>query len=229
MTNERWRVETHCHTHYSKDCLMTLDRMVNICRKRGIDKLFITDHNTAEGALKWAELEPELFIPGEEVMTTKGEILALFVRETIPPFLSPQETIQRLRDQGAFISVSHPFDRLRKGAWKREDLDEIIDQVDAIEAFNARCFAMKENDEAEAYAEEHGLPGTVGSDAHHPIEVGRATLLIQPFEGPGEFGEALKSASRDASLSPWWVHGLSSMAKWQRKYLKRPLPLTNQP
>ena len=228
MTSELWRVETHCHTHYSKDCLMTIDRMMTVCRERGIDRLFITDHNTADGALKWAEIEPELFIPGEEIMTTKGELLALFVKETIQPFLSPEETIRRLRDQGAFISVSHPFDRMRNGAWNREDLDEIIDQVDAIEIFNARCFVMKENDEAEAYAKEHGVLGTVGSDAHHPVEIGKANLLIQPFEGPSDFAEALKSSSREASLSPWWVHGLSSMAKWQRKYLKRSLPLTNQ-
>lgn len=228
MTNELWRVETHCHTHYSKDCLTTIEKMTDECRKHAIDKLFITDHNTADGSLKWAELKPDLFIPGEEIMTTKGEILALFVKETVPPFLSPEETIQRLRDQGAFISVSHPFDRLRNGAWKREDLDEIIGLVDAIEIFNARCFVQKENDEAEAYAKEHGVLGTVGSDAHHPVEVGKANLLMEPFEGPSDFAQALKSAERDASLSPWWVHGLSSIAKWQRKYLGRSLPLSNQ-
>ena len=55
-------------------------------------------------------------------MTTKGEILAAFVTEEIPRGLSPQETIKRLRDQGAFISVSHPFDSWRNGAWKLEDL-----------------------------------------------------------------------------------------------------------
>jgi predicted metal-dependent phosphoesterase TrpH len=228
VTNELWRVETHCHTHYSKDCLITIEKMVSESRKHGIDRLFITDHNTADGALKWTKLEPELFIPGEEVMTTKGEILALFVKETVPPFLSPEETIERLRDQGAFISVSHPFDRLRNGAWKREDLDEIIELVDAIEIFNARCFVQKENDEAEAYAQEHCVLGTVGSDAHHPVEIGRANLLMQPFEGVSDFALSLKSADRDTSLSPWWVHGLSTVAKWQRKYLKRSLPLSNQ-
>jgi predicted metal-dependent phosphoesterase TrpH len=147
------------------------------------------------------------------------------VKETIPPFLSPQETITRLRDQGAFISVSHPFDRMRKGAWKRSDLDQIIGLVDAIEVFNARCFSQQENDEAAQYASEHNVLGTVGSDAHAPLEVGRATLLMQPFEGPDSFAEALKIADHDVRLSPWWVHGLSTIAKWQRKYLKRPRPL----
>lgn len=222
-----WRVELHCHTHYSKDCLTSFKQMVKTARQRGIDKIAITDHNTAEGALVWAKAEPDLFFVGEEIMTTQGEILAFFVKETIPPFLSPQETIQRLRDQGAFISVSHPFDKLRKGAWARPEMDAIIELVDAIEVFNARCFTAKENDEAAEYAREHRVLGTVGSDAHHPVELGKATQLMQPFTDVASFTEALRTAQPETRLSPWWVHGLSSVAKWQRKYLKRPQPLPN--
>jgi predicted metal-dependent phosphoesterase TrpH len=227
IPNGLWRVETHSHTHYSKDCLTTFKNMVKRCRELGIDKIIITDHNTAEGALQWAQWEPDLFIVGEEIMTPQGEILAFFMHETIPPFLSPDETIQRLRDQGAFISVSHPFDRLRKGAWAEADLDKIIDKVDAIEVFNARCFTKKENDAAQAYAETHGVLGTVGSDAHHPFEVGKANLLMQPFEGASSFMESLKTAQHLVQLSPHWVHGISTVAKWQRKYFRRPMPLKN--
>lgn len=228
MSDNRWRVETHSHTHYSKDSLTTMSKMVKQCQRREIDRIFITDHNTAEGALRWAKAEPELFIPGEEIMTTQGEILALFVKETVPPFLSPVETINRLRDQGAFISVSHPFDRLRKGAWRRPDLDQIIELVDAIEICNARCFFDRENHEARDYAVEHNVLGTAGSDAHAPLEVGRVTLRMEPFDGPETFAESLKTAEVEGKLSPWWVHGLSSTAKWQRKYLRRPLPLSKQ-
>lgn len=226
-SSDLWRVELHCHTHYSKDCLTTLKQMVMTARKRGIDKICITDHNTAEGAKVFAQAEPDLFFIGEEIMTTQGEILAFFVQETIPPFLSPTETIQHLRDQGAFISVSHPFDRLRRGAWKREELDEIIDLVDAIEVFNARCFTVKENDEAAEYAKAHGVLGTVGSDAHAPVELGKSTQLMPHFTDVASFAEALKSAQPETRLSPAWVHGLSSIAKWQRKLLKRPQPLPN--
>ena len=74
------------------------------------------------------KLAPDLVIVGEEIMTDRGEILGYFMRESIPAGLTPDETIRRLRDQGAVISVSHPFDRLRKGAWHEEDLLKIIDQ-----------------------------------------------------------------------------------------------------
>ena len=109
------RVEFHCHTIASKDSLTRPRDLVDTCRRKGIDRVVVTDHNTVAGARAAHVLDPELIIVGEEIMTTRGEILAAFVSEEVPIGLSPQETIRRLKDQGAFISVSHPFDRWRAG------------------------------------------------------------------------------------------------------------------
>ncbi len=213
----RWKVELHSHTQYSKDCLIKLEDVIRTCKQRGIDKIAITDHNTAAGALKLAKLAPDLIIPGEEIMTSQGEILAFFVKETIPAGLTPAETIHRLRDQGAVISVSHPFDRWRKGAWEEPELLKIVEDVDALEVYNSRCLFPQDNARALAFAQAHGKPGTVGSDGHIAYEYGHATLRMQPFEGPGDFFEALKSATQETSLSPFWVHLFSSYAKFLRK------------
>ncbi len=231
MPNETWKVELHSHTHYSKDSLTSPEAFIDTCRKRGINRVAVTDHNTAEGALAMASLAPDLIIVGEEIMTTQGEILAFFMRETIPPKLSPAETISRLRDQGAFISVSHPYDRLRKGAWRRweAELLQIIDQVDAIEVFNSRCIFRADNAKALACAQAHGKPGTVGSDAHIPYELGRATLHMPPFDGSGDFLESLKSARPDTRLSPVWVHGASTYAKRLRKMGLSKMPVSVRP
>src|SRR5260221_2462430 len=215
--NTTWKVELHSHTLYSKDCLIKLDDVIKTCQQRGIDRIAITDHNTAEGALELAKLAPDLVIVGEEIMTTQGEILAFFVRETVPPGLTPDETIRRLRDQGAVISVSHPYDRLRKGAWEEPELLKIVEQVDALEVFNSRCLYAEDNAKALACAQKQGKLGTVGSDGHIAYEYGHATLQMQPFEGPGDFFEALKSATQETSLSPFWVHLFSSYAKFLRK------------
>lgn len=217
MTDTRWKVETHSHTRYSKDSLTTAEAFIYACRRRRIDRAIVTDHNTAAGGLALARLAPDLIIVGEEIMTTAGEILAFFVQETVPPFLSPAETISRLRDQGAFISISHPYDRLRKGAWAEADLLAIVDQVDAIETFNARCLFSGDNARAQTFADAHGIPGTAGSDAHIPFELGRATLRMPPFDGPESFAVALRTAVREVRLSPFWVHGSSTVAKWLRK------------
>ena len=133
------KVEFHCHTVASKDSLTRPRDLVDTCRRKGIDRVVITDHNTIGGAQAAQSLDPQLVIVGEEIMTTRGEILAAFVREEIPKGLSPTETIQRLKDQGAFISVSHPFDEWREGGWQEADLMEILPHVDAIEVYNSRC------------------------------------------------------------------------------------------
>ncbi len=126
-------VEFHCHTYASKDSLTRPADLVKAARRKGLDRLVITDHNSIAGALESRAIDPQLVIVGEEIMTTKGEILAAYVQEEIPALLSPQETIRRLKEQGAFISVSHPFDEMRAGGWQESDLLEIVPFVDAIE------------------------------------------------------------------------------------------------
>lgn len=220
--SQPWRIELHCHSIWSKDCIITLETILQLCERRGIDKLALTDHNTAEGALLLQQRAPDRIIVGEEIMTTQGELLAYFVQESIPAGLTPQETIDELRAQGAIISVSHPFDRLRKGAWEEHHLLAIIEQVDAIETFNARCLYAEDNARAAAFAKTHGLRGTAGSDAHSRPEYGRALTLLAPFTTPSEFIAALDQAAYVEHYSPAWVHANSTTAKWSRKLGLRP-------
>ncbi len=219
---ELWNVDLHSHTLWSKDCLSKFDTIINLCRQRNIHRIAITDHNTAEGALAMQKIAPDLVIVGEEIMTTEGEILAYFVRESIPAGLTPIETIRRLRDQGAIISVSHPFDRLRKGAWGEEALTRIARQVDAIEIFNARCLYKGDNQQALDYAQKHNLKGTAGSDAHSWPEYGRAMTQLAPFSNAQEFLHAIQSASFIKNYSHAYVHGLSTAAKWSKKLGLKP-------
>jgi predicted metal-dependent phosphoesterase TrpH len=215
--DELWKVELHSHTLWSKDCVVNFDAILRLCERRGIDRIAITDHNTADGALELQKRAPDRVIVGEEIMTDRGEILGYFMQESIPRGLTPAETIRRLRDQGAVISVSHPFDRLRKGAWQEADLLEIIDKVDAIEVFNSRCMFKDDNVKAAAFAEQHTLTGTVGSDAHSRIEYGRALVQMQPFEGASDFLLSLRAAQHINRYSSWFVHLNSKTAKWSKK------------
>ena len=175
------RTEFHCHTIYSKDSLITPVQLIKTCRKKGIDSVIITDHNSIDGALEAQRIAPELIIIGEEIMTTKGEILAAFVVEEIPAMLSPQETIALLKEQGAFISISHPFDFTRGGHWQESDLLSILPDIDAIETFNSRCLLPSMNAKAQEFTARHDIASTVGSDAHTLFELGRATLTLPKF------------------------------------------------
>jgi len=199
-------LEFHCHTSFSKDCLTRPADLVKAAPRKGIDRLIVTDHNSISGALEAQAIDPELVIVGEEIMTTRGEILAAFVKEEIPRGLSPQETIRLLQDQGAFISVSHPFDRLREGGWKERDLLEILPQVDAIEVYNSRCLLPSFNRRAKAFAEKYDVAGTVGSDAHAAFELGRSLMLLEHFAGPEEMRQVIRRGIPRTRWSPPWYH-----------------------
>jgi predicted metal-dependent phosphoesterase TrpH len=210
-------IDFHCHTSASKDSLTSPENLINSARSRGLDRLVVTDHNTISGALAAQTLDPELIIIGEEIMTTCGEILAIFVTQEIPPGLSPRETIKRLDDQGAFISVSHPFDSWRSGSWKLQDLLEIISQVDAIEIFNARCMIPHGNQRASEYARKHRIPGTAGSDAHAAFELGATTLKLPEFASPEGLRKVIWGGKVQGRLSPYWVHIISQYARLRKK------------
>ena len=218
-----WKVDLHSHTIYSKDCLTRPEDAIARARSIGLDKLAITEHNNLAGALRAKELAPDLIIVGEEIMTTHGELIAYFVQEEVPRDLSPQETIRRLREQGAVISIPHPLDSLRNSAMGMANVLEVIDQVDALEVRNARCVRPQDNLAALALAQERGLLTTAGSDAHIPFELGHCYMEMPEFEDdPESFIDALQFARPMGKESPFWPHLMSTWAKWRKRF--RPVP-----
>lgn len=214
------RVELHCHTSASVDSLVPVEKYLSRCKALGIDKIAITDHNEINAAQSAKAMAPEMVIVGEEIQTSKGELIAYFVSEWVPPGLDPKETIERLREQGAFISIPHPFDPLRRKDWKPGDLEALVPYVDAVESFNSRCYGNKANDEAADFARRHGLLETVGSDAHTLNELGRATLRMPDFSDMESFRAALRQAEKITRLSPFFIHFFSSFAKLVKKFRK---------
>ena len=210
-------VEFHCHTYASKDSLTRPADLIAMARRKGIDRVIVTDHNSIAGAREAYRIDHELVIVGEEIMTTKGEILSAFVKEEVPPGLTPLETINILKEQGAFISVSHPFDELRKGGWMEHDLLEILPLVDAIEVYNSRCMLPRFNHRAELFAQKHNIAGTVGSDAHAAFEVGRSLLLLDQFTGPDEMRRVIRRGIPKVKWSPPWFHLTSRYASMIKK------------
>lgn len=217
--SDLWRVELHCHTRYSFDSLTKPEAVIAACRKRGIDRIAITEHNNIAGALAAQRLAPDLIIVGEEIKTTGGEIIAWFVREEIRRGLTPQETIARLRDQGAVIGIPHPLDSLRRGsAMGLETTLALIDQVDALEVFNARCLRPADNENSRALAEKQGKLMTAGSDAHSAGEIGAALMRMAPFHDADSFRRSLAAARIEGHLSGGHVRLHSTFAKIYKRF-----------
>jgi hypothetical protein len=211
------RVDLHNHTHFSPDSILTPKQFVREARRRGLDVAAVTDHNTIRGALAVREMADFPVIIGEEVRSSDGEILGLFLSEDIPKGLSARETLERIKDQGGIAGVPHPFDSLRS-ALHEDALIELIDQIDFIEGLNARMVFSSHNDKAREFSAERGLPVSAGSDAHSPWEVGRVWVEMPRFEDAGDFIAALRQGRLIGRLSTPLVHLISRYA-----YLRRAL------
>jgi predicted metal-dependent phosphoesterase TrpH len=211
------RVDLHCHTHHSPDSLTTADALLRWMDRRGVDMVAITDHNTIAGALAFHARAPDRFLVGEEIKTAQGELIALFLEEEVPPGLPVEETIQRIRSQGGVVGASHPLDRLRSEALGKEALAAYRNQLDFLEVLNARTIFSADNRLAQATADRWGLPGSAGSDAHAPFEVGRAYVEMPAFNGSRTFLDSLAQGQVGGRLSTPLVHYISTYAKWRKR------------
>jgi len=186
------KADLHVHTCYSKDSTSPLEKIVQHCLDNSINCLAITDHDTISGALEIKRIAPFTVIVGEEVLTACGEVIGLFLTEEIPPRLSPEETVARIKEQGGLVCIPHPFDRFRPHSRLRRDaLERIKHDVDLIEVFNSRTYLLRDSARALQFAQSHGLPGTVGSDAHIIREIGRSFIELPEFNDAEQFRQAL--------------------------------------
>jgi predicted metal-dependent phosphoesterase TrpH len=214
------RVDLHVHTWYSKDALMSPEEIVRGCQEKGLGAVAITDHNTMVGALAVRNIAPFPVIVGQEISTTHGEVIGLFLQREVPRGLSPGETVAAIQEQGGLAGVPHPFDRLRGETLERRFLQEIAGQLDFVEGFNARVTLSRDNRRAQGFARCRGLPCTAGSDAHSFYELGRAYLELSSFNDKNEFLESLGTGRIAGSLSPFWVHFFSIQARMRRRLVR---------
>jgi predicted metal-dependent phosphoesterase TrpH len=187
------RVDLHSHTMWSGDSTTTPEEIAAAVEAAGIDVLCITDHNAVAGAQRLSgELGCRVVI-GEELRTTAGEVIGLFLTERVPMGMTPIATAQAIRDQGAVVYVPHPFDPMRRNL-SEAALIELTEagMVDAIEVLNSKTSLASLNQRAADFAHQYGLRSGAGSDAHVPLAIGAACVDMPDFDGPREFLVALE-------------------------------------
>jgi predicted metal-dependent phosphoesterase TrpH len=215
------KADLHIHTQYSMDCQTPLDKILNRCQELGINCIAIADHGTAEGALKMQQIAPFKVIVAEEILTTEGEIMGMFLKETIPGGITPQEAVKRIREQDGLVNIPHPFETIRGSALKDRVIDEISGDIDLIEVLNSRSPFPLNSNKARAFAAKHGIPGVAGSDAHSISEIGNAYIEMSEFNDKAGFLQALAQGKIYGHRSGVFVHLYSSWARVKTKFLKR--------
>lgn len=210
-----WHIDCHVHTEYSSDGMVSLEKVADICRKKRLEGIAVTDHNTIEGALKLKEIVKDdiVIIIGEEIKTREGEITGLFLKRHIPSGLLPEDSIDRIKQQGGLVSIPHPFCRHRRSKLSRDTLMRIIEKVDAIEVFNSRNLTDSDNEYAYQFALETNKGMIVGSDAHLSYEYGMSYVEMPPFSDAETFKKNLVSAKLITRKGPLWTHLITKVNK----------------
>jgi predicted metal-dependent phosphoesterase TrpH len=186
------RIDLHLHSRFSPDSSTTLSALVERCRELGLDRIALTDHHTAEGALELKRREPELAIVGEEVATTEGDIIGLFVTGSIPSGGTPEEVCDAIHAMGGLSYACHPMDR-RRASFTPERLVELAPRLDIIETHNAWADPAANRAAAELCRELGKVPAA-GSDSHAARELGSSWMEIEPYEGVEDFLHNLSRA-----------------------------------
>lgn len=187
--------DLHVHSNYSKDSVSTIESILATAREVGLGALAIADHNEIDGALLARELcggDPFVIV-AEEVKTSEGEVIGLFLEKAIPKGLSFDETLSLIKEQGGLVYVPHPFDALRTTPSYRSMVDN-LHRIDVIEIYNAKVALSSFNMAAERFAAKYNVVAGAGSDSHVLQGLGTAMLRMPHFHDPASFLAALWEA-----------------------------------
>jgi len=169
------KIDLHVHSCYSIDSTITSRELVHYVKKAGLDGVAVTDHDNLDGAAKVAQETGFFIVPGMEIESLQGHVIALNVQEPVPSRLDVSETIERIHAANGIAVACHPTGLLKGGLGKRTPAN-----VDAVEVINSSALpfhnSVKRN---EAIAQHLGKPRVAGSDAHYGPEIGCAYTVIE--------------------------------------------------
>ncbi|WP_414838026.1 PHP domain-containing protein [Candidatus Nanosalina sp. VS9-1] len=170
------KVDLHIHSDASHDCNEPVDLILEHAQEIDIDAIAITDHDSIENSLEAAEKASEyglIGIPGVEVSTADGHLLALGVEECPEKGKDFMETVEEVREMGGIAVVPHPFQVTRHGVKKSR-----LEDCDALEVYNSWAFTGWKNRKARSFAKENNYPEVASSDAHSLGMIGKAYTEI---------------------------------------------------
>ncbi|SIR92409.1 PHP-associated domain-containing protein [Natronorubrum thiooxidans] len=173
-------IDFHVHSDESYDGHEPIELILEHAADIGLDGVVITDHDEIGESLRAAELAPEyglVGIPGVEVSTRHGHLLAIGVEQRPDPGQPFMKTVGTVRELDGVAIVPHPFQRSRHGVHKRH-----IKDADAIETYNSMVFTGYRNRRARTFARRRAYPEIGASDAHYLPNVGKAytEILVSP-------------------------------------------------
>ena len=178
------RIDLHLHSSASFDCNVPPLDVARRCRELGLSPIFLTDHDVIDGARSLLDAGQQVII-GQEILTSEGELIGLFLKAAVPSRLSPEETVAAVKEQGGIVYLEHPYDTTRRNL-REEAIERIASSIDIVEVVNGRSDPpfSRQADELRLTL---GVPAGAGSDAHTLPEIGKVYVEMPAFDGAQDF------------------------------------------
>ncbi len=197
-------LDLHTHSIASPDGSLNERHYRRYFDQRLLDVIAITDHNRIDYALKLAETFGQHVIVGEEIMTSQGELVGLYLTKPVAPQQTAAATVAAIKAQGGLVYVPHPFET-RRHSLSRETLDSIIKDVDIIETHNGRAWTDNSPVIIE-YAALYAKPQAASSDAHSPSGLGKTHMQVANWPTPQTLSKLVDDAHLTHSRPPLSAH-----------------------
>lgn len=182
----KYKTEFHVHTRGSKDSTLNFIFLFMQCKIKKINCIAITDHNEVNWAVKHKEKFEKnniKVIVGEEIFTSEGEIIGLFLKKRILPNLTPLETINEIKRQNGIVYIPHPYEPYRhKTVLKEKNIEKYSNMYDLIEFHNGRNRTEEISNKQKKLQNKYGITGVIGSDAHTFFEIGRNYMMLDSID-----------------------------------------------
>lgn len=209
------KADLHVHSNFSNDGKSTVDEIIDRAIEIGFGCVAITDHNSFEAYGMAKDNGKIIVVPGIEVSSKEGHILAYGISKDIPRGMTIKETIDAIHEAGGYAFAAHPY-RWWSGLGEKNVLEN---EFDGIEARNARSTSSG-NRRSVSLASKMGKPISAGSDAHTPDHIGDGYVELP--DGLNTWEDVLKAImegkvsvqSEDRHLISTLKYGLKSISQW---------------
>ena len=219
--------DLHIHSVHSHDGTCSVSAILkHVADHTDLNVIAITDHDKVSGLREAVALGPRYgidVVPGCEISTAQGHLLALYVDRLIPAGLSVFETIRRVGQMGGLCVAPHPEapgGGMRGSVIRAALADPGLAKVlVGVETFNSGLVFPRSNQKAQAIGRELGLACLGASDAHTLSMIGYSAT---EFEGRSAADlraalEAHATTALEASHAP----GAVLLGHWIPKFFLR--------
>jgi glycosyltransferase involved in cell wall biosynthesis/predicted metal-dependent phosphoesterase TrpH len=247
--NDGARVDLHCHSSASAisrlgvqralglpECATPPGEVYELAKRRGMDFVTITDHDTIDGVLEIAG-EPDVFISEELTARFRGERQAVHI---LCFDITPDDHARLqehsgnveacaayLEEHGILSALAHPFFAVGAplGSRHRHRLAELFPIWETRNGSRARELNMP----AAIYVETRGGIAIGGSDDHAGIDIGRTFTATPAAATPAEFLEHVRAGraapAGEQGSAEKWAHAAMALAVRALGCAGEPAPL----